>query len=86
MRNVRRQRVVSASLFDQRRMRLQASNNSSMNGSSTSSSNGVGMMSKRFNRKDSTRMDSMETIELIPPKIGMAKIPKSPAPTNFQAV
>ena len=88
MRNVRRQKVVSASLFDQRRMRLQNANN----GSSNTGSSGIMSSSsatKRYNRKDSGRHDSMETIELIPPTIGPGKVPKSPAPMpnpNLQTV
>lgn len=50
MRNVRRQRVVSASLFDQRRMRTQQS------------SKAGGGMAKRYDRKDS--METVELIPI----------------------
>ncbi|KAL7543518.1 hypothetical protein ACHAXR_013046 [Thalassiosira sp. AJA248-18] len=71
MRNVLRQKVVSASLFDQRRMRLQSANGSSAMKKSS------GLQSK----------NSMETVELIPLMIGAGKMPKSPAPdSNFQTV
>ena len=73
MRNVLRQRVVSASLFDKRRMRIQ-----SANGSSTMSN------AKKYSGLQIN--DSMETVELIP-IIGKGKIPKSPAPDpNMQKV
>ena len=68
MRNVRKQKVASASLFDQRRMRLQ-----SANGSSAISS------AKKYSHSVIQRKDSMETVELIPIS-GAGKIPKSPAP------
>jgi len=66
LRNVRRQKVASASLFDQRRMRIQ----SSANGSSA-------MPNVKYSvLKDK---NSMETIELTR-TIGAGKIPRSPAP------
>eukprot|EP00580_Thalassiosira_gravida_P017172 CAMPEP_0201659176 /NCGR_PEP_ID=MMETSP0494-20130426/2023_1 /ASSEMBLY_ACC=CAM_ASM_000839 /TAXON_ID=420259 /ORGANISM="Thalassiosira gravida, Strain GMp14c1" /LENGTH=272 /DNA_ID=CAMNT_0048136573 /DNA_START=71 /DNA_END=889 /DNA_ORIENTATION=+ len=83
MRNVLRQRVVSASLFDQRRMRLAASHNNSNNnnnGFNTKSNN-----SKKYATSLQSQ-DSMETVELIPMN-GRGKVPKSPAPDpNFQTV
>ena len=81
LRNVRRQRVVSASLFDQRRMRSQG--NSSVGGSVVhgSSSMSNGNHSSRLRKKP---MDS--SVELTQQQhhqqnyLGYGKVPKSPAP------
>ncbi|KAL7553634.1 hypothetical protein ACHAWF_016939 [Thalassiosira exigua] len=73
MRNVCRQRVVSASLFDQRRMRIQSSNGS------VSSTN-----MRRFSALQ--KKNTTETVELIQ-TTSAAKVPKSPAPDpNLQTV
>lgn len=64
IRNVRRQKVASASLFDQRRMRSQ---------------NGSGRH-VTYAPLPIERKDSMETVELIPRTTGPGKVPKSPAP------
>ena len=68
LRNVKRHKVASASLFDQRRLRRGAS---TPNGS------------KQFDRKNSVHE---EMIELMPPRSGVDKFSKSPAPTKFVAV
>ncbi|EJK65541.1 hypothetical protein THAOC_13584 [Thalassiosira oceanica] len=73
LRNVKRHKVASASLFDQRRLRLQGGASSS-NGSSGS---------RKFDRKNSV---SEEMIELMPPRSGVDKFSKSPAPAKFVAV
>ncbi|KAL3756536.1 hypothetical protein ACHAWU_009930 [Discostella pseudostelligera] len=81
LRNVRKQRVVSASLFDQRRMRSQG--NSSVGGSVVhwSSSMPNGNHSSRLRKKP---MDS--SVELTQQQhhqqnyLGYGKVPKSPAP------
>ena len=65
LRNVKRHKVASASLFDQRRLRLQ-------NGGS--------------NGKRKNSVQSEEMIELMPPRSGVDKFSKSPAPTKFVAV
>ena len=65
LRNVKRHKVASASLFDQRRLRLQ-------NGAS--------------NGKRKNSVQSEEMIELMPPRSGVDKFSKSPAPTKFVAV
>lgn len=72
MRNVLRQRVLSASLFDQRRMRMQ-------------NANGLDTLSNAKKYLRPQTRDSMETVELMPSNRG--KVPKSPAPDpNFQTV
>jgi len=71
IRNVRRQKVVSASLFDQRRMR---------------SKNGSGRH-VTYAPLPIERKDSMETVELIPRTTGPGKVPKSPSPdSNMETV
>ncbi len=75
LRNVRRQRVVSASLFDQRRMRIQGSSNSGgVHGSSNSTSNGNYSSRLRNNSFELTRQQNQQK------HTGYAKVPKSPAP------
>ena len=85
MRNVRRQKVASASLFDQRRMRIQNSNNRNVNNNGSSgSSNGItGSKNVKYSAlQQKNSMDAMETIELTEghPTPRTGKIPKSPAP------
>jgi hypothetical protein len=99
LRNVRRQRVVSASLFDQRRMRIQGSTTNSGDGgvqygnnnnsNSNSMSNG-GIHSSRL-RRNSTEA-SVELTHHQQKYTGYGKVPKSPAPdingqdSNMQTV
>ena len=98
LRNVRRQRVVSASLFDQRRMRIQGSNTNSGDGgvqygnnnnNNNSMSNG-GIHSSRL-RRNSTEA-SVELTHHQQKYTGYGKVPKSPAPdingqdSNMQTV
>lgn len=81
MRNVKRQKVASASLFDQRRMRIQNSNNRNVNNSSNgiTASKNVKYSAILHNKNS---MDGMDTIELTEghPTPRTGKIPKSPAP------
>ena len=75
LRNVRRQRVVSASLFDQRRMRIQGSRDSSgVHGSSSSTSNGKNSSRLRKNSVELTQQQNQQK------HTGYTKVPKSPAP------
>lgn len=68
IRNVQRQKVVSASLFDQRRLRLQQN-----------AANGrTNVKYSALPRKDSTEA----TVELRPFGSG-TKVPKSPAPDPY---
>ena len=97
LRNVRRQRVVSASLFDQRRMRIQGSTTNSGDGgvqygnnnNNNSMSNG-GIHSSRL-RRNSTEA-SVELTHHQQKYTGYGKVPKSPAPdingqdSNMQTV
>lgn len=89
MRYVRRQRVASASLFDQRRMRIQNSNNTK-NGSGNSNNNtknGISTpVAKHVKYSPLPSKNSMETIELttrIKNNFSGKKIPKSPAPPPY---
>ena len=66
MRNVQRQKVVSASLFDQRRLRNQQNNGSNKH---------VKYAPLPLQRKDSHDMH-----EMVPLTRGLGKVPKSPAP------
>jgi hypothetical protein len=72
-RNVRRQKVVSASLFDLRRTRIQGD-----------AINGIGVNTPKSNVAFSPRMNSMETVDLIQGRAG--KVPKSPAPYKMSIV
>ena len=74
MRNVRRQRVVSASLFDQRRMRAVQS----------ASGGGGAMSGAKTYTSPYEKKNSLETVELVP-LVG-AKVPKSPAPNSDSVV
>ncbi|KAL9184403.1 hypothetical protein ACHAXT_002489 [Thalassiosira profunda] len=74
MRNVRRQRVVSASLFDQRRMRAVQS----------ASGGGGAMSGAKTYTSPYEKKNSLETVELVP-LVG-AKVPKSPAPNSDSIV
>lgn len=101
LRNVRKQRVVSASLFDQRRLRIQGNNNSDGVGvqqqqqqhveGGTSMSNGS--YSSRWRKKiDSSVELTLHNKRHQQKYTGYAKVPKSPAPdfneqdSNMQAV
>ena len=92
MRNVRRQKVASASLFDQRRMRIQNSNNTKngINGNSNINNNknsGVSTpVAKHVKYSPLPSKNSMETIELttrIKNNFSGKKVPKSPAPPPY---
>ena len=97
MRTVRRQKIASASLFDQRRMtRIHGADGASMSGHTSSVgvaiSVGEGGDSRRVKYSPLLRGDSTETIELtrntreyIGKGKGIGKVPKSPAP-NLQTV
>lgn len=74
LRNVRRQKVASASLFDQRRMRIQSAN--------ASSSSMPNVKYSALQNKNS--MESVELTRTI--GNGAGKVPKSPAPDISQAV
>lgn len=85
VRNVRRHRMSSASLFDQRRMRGNATQGSG--GSSSSDNNGS--PSKHVKFSGYSRKDSMESVELGPliqVTTGAGKVPKSPAPSAMNSV
>ena len=85
IRNVKRQKVVSASLFDQRRMRIQ--NSAVANGGSSNGSGSASRSNVKYSSLQSK--NSMETIELTRTKIGAGgKVPKSPAPepSNVETV
>ena len=82
IRNVRRFKVTSASLFDQRRM-MRGNNNINQG-----SGGGDGSPSKSGATKYTayTKKDTLDTIELgplIPAVSGAGKVPKSPAPINI---
>ena len=82
VRNVRRQKMSSASLFDQRRMRGHANQ-----GGGGGANVGDGSPSKHvkfYSRKDS--MESVELGPLIKKTTGVGKVPKSPAPLNMNSV
>ena len=81
---VKRQKVKSASLFDQRRNRWNqyGDNNTALSSGIT---NGGGEPSQRVKYSQVSREDSMETIELTRNGVGLGgygrgKVPKSPAP------
>ena len=90
MRVVRRQKVTSASLFDQRRMmRNHGAGGAGGAGGSAGNAGGIsggnargGEESKRGKYSSVPRNDSMETIELTRNIMGngIVKVPKSPAP------
>lgn len=83
LRNVRRQRVYSASLFDQRRMRLQGS---AVNGRSNTISNVDYSSRQRTKSTDSVELTQQQQQRQ---QIGFGKVPKSPAPgqdSNLQTV
>eukprot|EP00985_Skeletonema_marinoi_P009100 scaffold4196_cov98-Skeletonema_marinoi.AAC.1 len=84
VRSVRRHRMSSASLFDQRRMRGNASQGG---GSGASDSNGS--PSKHVKFSGYSRKDSLESVELGPliqKTTGAGKVPKSPAPLNMNSL
>eukprot|EP00984_Skeletonema_dohrnii_P015634 scaffold6778_cov97-Skeletonema_dohrnii-CCMP3373.AAC.10 len=85
VRNVRRHRMSSASLFDQRRMRGNASQGGGggANDSDGSPSKHV-KFSSAYSRKDS--LESVELGPLIQKTTGAGKVPKSPAPLNMNSV
>jgi len=74
-RTARRQRVASASLFDQRRLR--GGQNNATNNSTTSEWNGSAGGGIKYSAV--SRDDSMDAIELTG-NTGTGKVPKSPAP------
>lgn len=79
LRNVRKQREVSASLFDQRRLRIQGSSNSGGVGTqqmvgSSSMSNGSYSSRWRKNSMELTQPNNKQKYT------GYTKVPKSPAP------
>ena len=82
MRNVKRQKVSSASLFDQRRMRIQNSNNKNVNNGSSAAGVTASKNVKYSALQNKNSMDGMDTIELTEghPTPRTGKIPKSPAP------
>jgi hypothetical protein len=75
-RNVRRLKVVSASLFDLRRMRIQGSAN---NG------NSVGTPKPNVKFMPLVNNNSIESVELTQ-NTRTGKVPKSPAPDNMSMV
>eukprot|EP00577_Skeletonema_sp_RCC1716_P025395 CAMPEP_0113438152 /NCGR_PEP_ID=MMETSP0013_2-20120614/37800_1 /TAXON_ID=2843 ORGANISM="Skeletonema costatum, Strain 1716" /NCGR_SAMPLE_ID=MMETSP0013_2 /ASSEMBLY_ACC=CAM_ASM_000158 /LENGTH=173 /DNA_ID=CAMNT_0000328861 /DNA_START=183 /DNA_END=707 /DNA_ORIENTATION=- /assembly_acc=CAM_ASM_000158 len=85
VRNVRRHRMSSASLFDQRRMRGNANQGG---GGGASDSNGSPSKHVKFSlgyaRKDS--LESVELGPLIQKTTGAGKVPKSPAPLSMNSV
>lgn len=94
VRNVRRHRVSSASLFDQRRMmRANASQGGGCGGDGGANDGGDGNSTtpSKHAKKNSgyLRKDSLDTIELGPlikVTSGANKVPKSPAPFNMNSV
>jgi len=85
VRNVRRHRMSSASLFDQRRMRGNANQGG---GGGASDSNGSPSKHVKFS-SGYARKDSLESVELGPliqKTTGAGKVPKSPAPLNMNSV
>ena len=84
VRNVRRHRMSSASLFDQRRMRGNA-NQGSVGGTNDNN----GSPSKHVKFSGYSRKDSLESVELGPlikATTGAGKVPKSPAPSAMNSV
>eukprot|EP00804_Cyclotella_cryptica_P014173 CCRYP_005595-RA/>CCRYP_005595-RA protein AED:0.32 eAED:0.32 QI:525/1/1/1/1/1/3/255/189 len=73
IRMVKRQKVKSASLFDQRRARNQLHNSTTSNGHNDAGTE------RRVKYSQLTKEESMETIELSWTR-GAGKVPKSPAP------
>jgi len=73
LRNVRRLKVVSASLFDLRRMRIQGS------------ANGVSTPKPNVKFMPLGNKNSMESVELTQ-NTRQGKVPKSPAPDNMSMV
>mmetsp|Transcript_19583 Transcript_19583/g.32086 ORF Transcript_19583/g.32086 Transcript_19583/m.32086 type:complete len:263 (-) Transcript_19583:249-1037(-) len=82
VRNVRRQKMSSASLFDKRRMRGNTNQGGGTNVSDGSPSKLVKFSG--YSRKDS--MESVELGPLIKVTTGAGKVPKSPAPLNLNSV
>jgi hypothetical protein len=85
IRNVRRFKVTSASLFDQRRM-MRGNNNVSIQGSGGGGGDGSPSKSSATKYTAYTKKDTLDTIELgplIPAVSGAGKVPKSPAPINI---
>ena len=87
IRNVRRFKVTSASLFDQRRMMRGNNNiiNQGSGGGVGGANNNDGSPSKS-SYKAYSKKDTLDTIELgplIPAVSGAGKVPKSPAPINI---
>jgi hypothetical protein len=90
VRNVRRYKTSSASLFDQRRMR----GNTNQGGGGGGAVNGSGgnssaSPSKHAKYSGYSKKDSLESVELGPlikKTTGAGKVPKSPAPSNMNAV
>mmetsp|Transcript_13526 Transcript_13526/g.27471 ORF Transcript_13526/g.27471 Transcript_13526/m.27471 type:complete len:284 (+) Transcript_13526:117-968(+) len=84
VRSVRRHRMSSASLFDQRRMRGNA-----IQGGGGGASDSNGSPSKHVKFSGYSRKDSLESVELGPliqKTTGAGKVPKSPAPLNMNSV
>ena len=78
--------MSSASLFDQRRMRGNATQGSGVGGSINDNN---GSPSKHVKFAGYSRKDSMESVELGPliqKTTGAGKVPKSPAPSGMNSV
>ena len=85
IRNVRRLKVTSASLFDQRRM-MRGNNNVSIQGGGSGGVDGSPSKSSSTKYTAYSKKDTLDTIELgplIPAVSGAGKVPKSPAPINI---
>lgn len=86
IRNVRRFKVTSASLFDQRRMMRGNNNINQGNGGGVGGANNNDGSPSKSNYKAYSKKDTLDTIELgplLPAASGAGKVPKSPAPINI---